>query len=181
MTEMVTGAPAWVTNNKARMHAEGTLPNMSDTDLSSIDLSVYDSPPAPAYRSQSSSPRREMERGRRGHRIGGGSRGGSREHSLLPQQTGNIIRHRDRDTYASDSHSTLTGSSHSMSARGFARAAAPSLSATDIDRLAESIVARMQGRDPVLRERIVEEAGSELTQDEPPPPWSAPGENVHGA
>ena len=179
----MTGALIWPTSNKARMYGEGPAPNRSDTDLSSIELSVYESTPAPAYQSQSSHSRRERERDRRRHRIGGGSssRGNSREHPDFPQQTANILSHRDRDAdAASDSYSTLTGSSNAMSARAFAQAAAPSLSARDIDRLAESIVARMQGRDPALRERIVEEGGSELTEDEPPPPWSALGVNVHG-
>jgi hypothetical protein len=171
MRETATGASIWATSNKARMLAEGAVPDTSDTDLSSIEPSVYDSVPAPAYRSQSSSSRRERGRGRRE---------GSREHPSVPQQTGNALNHRGRDGYAFDSYSTLTRSSNSMSARGFAQAAAPSLSARDLDRLAESIVARMQGRDPALRERIVEEGESELTEDEPPPPWSAPGVNVHG-
>jgi hypothetical protein len=162
------------------VYAEAAVPNTSDTDLSSIEPSVYDMTPAPAYRSQSSGSRRERERGSLRDRIGRGSRGNNREHPTVPQQTGNTLSNRDRDGYAFDSQSTLTGSSNSMSARAFAQAAAPSLSARDIDRLAESIVARMQGRDPALRERIVEEGESELTEDEPPPPWSAPGVNVHG-
>jgi hypothetical protein len=171
MRETVTGASMWATSNKARMYADGAVPNTSDTDLSSIEPSAYDSVPAPAYRSQISSSRRERERGRRE---------GSREHPTAPQQPDNAPNHRGRDGYAFDSYSTLARSSNSMSAHAFAQAAAPGLSARDIDRLAENIVARMQGRDPALRERIVEEGESELTEDEPPPPWSAPGVNVHG-
>ncbi|KAG8850780.1 hypothetical protein FRC20_001927 [Serendipita sp. 405] len=73
--------------------------------------------------------------------------------------------------------------SGSMSARSLAQAAAPSLSEGDIDRLAASIVARMQGRDPAeyemrvygperTNESVVSE--DEQEQEEPPPPWSAP-------
>ncbi|KAG8812536.1 hypothetical protein FRC19_003072 [Serendipita sp. 401] len=73
--------------------------------------------------------------------------------------------------------------SGSMSARSLAQAAAPSLSEGDIDRLAASIVARMQGRDPAeyemrvygperTNESVVSE--DEREQEEPPPPWSAP-------
>jgi hypothetical protein len=70
----------------------------------------------------------------------------------------------------SETLSNLTGGSQVSQAATFARNAAPNLSAIDIDRLAESIVARMHGRDPVIHPSAVMEAD----ENEPPPPWSAP-------
>ena len=75
--------------------------------------------------------------------------------------------------------------SGSISARTLAQTAAPNLSEMDIDRLAESIVARIHGRDPTLTEQAMyRHAGnpsavgvrsSVLSEgEEPPPPWSAP-------
>ena len=67
--------------------------------------------------------------------------------------------------------------SGSISPRALAQTAAPNLSAVDIDRLAESIVARIHGRDHTgnpssvgvgVRSSVLSEG------DEPPPPWSAP-------
>lgn len=71
---------------------------------------------------------------------------------------------------ASDALSTISGSSQLSQVATFARNAAPNLSAIDIDRLAENIVARMHGRDPVILPGAVMEAN----ENEPPPPWSAP-------
>ena len=164
MTEAGT-VNIWATSTKARIMAEEAQPRRSEqTDLSSIDPSNYtsltDSTPVPLYRSRS-----EVSRDRRGGRQHRSRP--SREQGLSPQHTGT-----NRDAYASDGYSTVTGSSGSgsVSARTFAQAVAPNLSPADIDRLAESIVARMQGRD-AAREVIVEE-GSSIVDDEPPPPWS---------
>lgn len=74
----------------------------------------------------------------------------------------------------SSSQHTLTPSA-SRSAHTLAQAAAPTLSPEDIDRLAEGIVARIQGRGPQLHERTESGAFAEGGWEEPPPPWSAPG------
>jgi len=138
---------------------------------SSIDHSAWTSQggslsAVPIYRSETSSSRRESEHpGREQRRREGGSGGGGGREQGNPFQP--------RDGHAPDGYPPV-GDTNSISARMIAQAAAPSLSATDIDRLAESIVARMTGRDRDLRGRSVEEGETVVSEEEPPPPWSAP-------
>jgi hypothetical protein len=164
MTE-VAAAPAWATSTKARRIAEESLGhrrhNGSSTSLTASSgprsgPSTTDSSVLP-YRSQSG-------RGRHYH---------SRTESgrTDPQQPQPHHRPQGSAT-TSDSLSSVTGSPQLSQAATFARNAAPNLSAIDIDRLAENIVARMHGRDPVIL--LGAGAVMEADENEPPPPWSAP-------
>lgn len=68
----------------------------------------------------------------------------------------------------------INTSSDGVSPRALAQAAAPQLSDGDIERLAESIVSRMQGRDPAIYERaLYASEGGSILEEEPPPPWTA--------
>lgn len=165
MSESSTGVNNLrIMGTKARMMAEEAQPRRSEqTDLgSSIEPSTYagftDVSAVPVYRTRSQAER--DRRGGQGHR----SRPSGGE-ALAPHHTGSSNSSSNRDAYASDGYSTLTGSTGTRgtaSVRTLAQAAGQNLSPADIDRLAESIVARMQGRGGTIAEE----------DDEPPPPWS---------
>lgn len=155
----------WATSTKARMIEEdsqrhGRGPNVPSSVTSSnprSGSSATESSILP-YRSRS---------GRRGHHH---SRTGSNRTDPHDPH-----RHRHREgsvTATSDTYSSITGSSQLSQAATLARAAGPSLSAVDIDRLAANIVSRMQGRNPGAHSSAVMEEDED--EDEPPPPWSAP-------
>lgn len=187
-----------------RRNASGHTHNPSLENASSITgdtvLSPADSA-TPPYRSRSHHQRRDREArrspssgsssGRHLHWRGAFASGTVATESgislVTPSTSGSESSRRYPSTRRHRSHRRGRDDdslgSGSISARTLAQTVAPNLSERDIDRLAESIVARIHGRDPTLaengryghvgaRESVLSEG-----EEEPPPPWSAPENN----
>lgn len=78
------------------------------------------------------------------------------------------------DSEYANSHPAYGARGRSISARSLAQALAPNLSQGDIDRLADTIIARMQSGAPFVTPQgeILLSGLSDLGED-PPPPWRA--------